>query len=221
MLRTPELQRHPRLRDQVYDALRELLRSGEFPEAGIVENELAAHLNVSRTPVREALFQLCREGMLEDTGRGYRVPELSEIDMREIVEMRMMIEPQVVALAVERADPAALAALEAELAIEASSHEAGDVAAFASANGRFRAQLLASCSNSRISQILGVIDDQLQRLRLRTLVLAENRLVTLRGHEAILVALRRRDSRAAARSMRNILSAAARFYEKLASAEPS
>ena len=215
-MRTLEIERRPRLRDQVYDALRGLLRNGDFPEAGLVENELAARLKVSRTPVREALFQLCREGMLEDTGRGYRVPGLDVKDMREIVEMRMMIEPQVVALAVERADTAALAALERELAVEISAHEAGDVAAFATANGRFRAQLLASCGNSRISQILGVIDDQLQRLRLRTLVVPENRLATLRGHEAILVALRRRDPQAAAQSMRDILAAAGRFYEGLA-----
>ncbi len=60
------------LRDQVYASL-ELIRGGHFPAAGAVEQDLAAQLKVSRTPLREALFQLCREGMLEDIGRGYRV----------------------------------------------------------------------------------------------------------------------------------------------------
>jgi len=215
MLRTREIERRPRLRDQVYEALRDLLRAGEFPEAGAVENELAAHLNVSRTPVREALFQLCREGMLEDTGRGYRVPEPNERDMREIIETRLMIEPQVAALAVKRADATALAALEAALQAEATAHAAADVAGFAAANSRFRDQLLRSCGNSRISQILGVMDDQVQRLRLRTLAPPENRQLTLRGHAAIVAAFRAADPEAAAAAMRDILAAAGRFYAGL------
>jgi len=215
MLRTREIERRPRLRDQVYEALRDLLRAGEFPEAGAVESELATHLNVSRTPVREALFQLCREGMLEDTGRGYRVPEPSERDMRDIIETRLMIEPQVTALAVTRADATVRAALEAALHAETTAHAADDVAAFAAANSRFRAQLLRSCGNSRISQILGVMDDQVQRLRLRTLAPPENRQITLTGHTAIVAAFHAGDPNAAAAAMREILAAAGRFYAGL------
>jgi len=215
MFHTREIERRPRLRDQVYEALRDLLRAGEFPEAGAVENELAAHLNVSRTPVREALFQLCREGMLEDTGRGYRVPELSERDMRDIIETRLMIEPQAAALAVSRADATALAALEGALRAESTAHTTADIAAFAAANSRFRDQLLRSCGNTRISQILGVMDDQVQRLRLRTLAPPENREVTLRGHTAIVAAFRAGDPEAAAAAMREILAAAGRFYAGL------
>ena len=161
--------RQPRLRDQAYLALRDMLRSGTFPADGAVENDLAAQLNVSRTPVREALFQLCREGFLEDTGRGYRVPELSATDVEEIIELRLMIEPDAAALAVTRADPAAVRAIKREAENEAKAHRAGDVGAFIAANAAFRMRLLESCGNRRVSQVLGGLDDQIQRLRARTL----------------------------------------------------
>lgn len=215
MLPSHDIQRRPRLRDQVYEALRAMIRAGAFPPEGAVESQLAAHLNVSRTPVREALFQLCREFMLEDTGRGYRVPGLSEADMREIIELRMMIEPPATALAIARTGQAALPALRGALDAEEMAHRDGDLDGFAAANSRFRARILESCANARVSQTLALMDDQVQRLRLRTLGIADNRALTLRGHAAIIDAFDREDPDSGAQAMRDILEAAGRFYAGL------
>jgi DNA-binding GntR family transcriptional regulator len=209
------LVRQPRLRDQAYLALRDMLRSGVFPADGAVENDLAAQLNVSRTPVREALFQLCREGFLEDTGRGYRVPQLSAADMEEIIELRLMIEPDATALAVARADPAAMRAIKREAENEAKAHRAGDVGAFIAANAAFRMRLLESCGNRRVTQVLGGLDDQIQRLRARTLTVAANRDLTIAQHAKVIEALGRRDGEAAARAMRVLLKAARKYYASL------
>ena len=209
------LVRQPRLRDQAYAALRDMLRSGSFPADGAVENDLAAQLNVSRTPVREALFQLCREGFLEDTGRGYRVPELSAADMEEIIELRLMVEPDAAALAVSRAEPAAVRAIKREAENEAKAHRAGDVGAFIAANAAFRMRLLESCGNRRVSQVLGGLDDQIQRLRARTLNVAANRELTIAQHAKVMEALGRRDGDAAARAMRVLLKAARKYYASL------
>ncbi len=213
--RLATLVRQPRLRDQAYEALRDMLRSGTFPPEGAVENDLASQLNVSRTPVREALFQLCREGFLEDTGRGYRVPELSAADMEEIIELRLMIEPDAAALAVARADPAAVRAIKREAENEAKAHRAGDVGAFIAANAAFRLRLLESCGNRRVSQVLGVLDDQIQRLRARTLTVTENRELTVAQHAKVIEALGHRDGDAAARAMRVLLKAARKYYASL------
>jgi DNA-binding GntR family transcriptional regulator len=213
--RLATLVRQPRLRDQAYLALRDMLRSGTFPADGAVENELAAQLNVSRTPVREALFQLCREGFLEDTGRGYRVPELSATDMEEIIELRLMIEPDAAALAVTRADAAAVRAIKREAENEAKAHRAGDVGAFIAANAALRMRLLESCGNRRVSQVLGGLDDQIQRLRARTLTVAENRELTIAQHAKVIAALVARDGDAAARAMRVLLKAARKYYASL------
>lgn len=213
--RLATLVRQPRLRDQAYKALRDMLRRGSFPPDGAVENDLAAQLSVSRTPVREALFQLCREGFLEDTGRGYRVPELNADDVEEIIELRLMIEPDAAALAITRADPAAVRAIKREAENEAKAHRSGDVGAFIAANAAFRTRLLESCGNRRVSQVLGGLDDQIQRLRARTLTVAENRALTITQHAKVLEALGRRDGDAAARAMRVLLKAARKYYASL------
>jgi DNA-binding GntR family transcriptional regulator len=205
--------RQPRLRDQVYATLRDLVRSGSFPRDGIVENELASRLKVSRTPVREALFQLCREGVLEDTGRGYRLPELSARDMSEIVELRLMIEPEAAALAVMRCGKADMAAIADEARRESETFRAGDLGGFVAANGRFRERLLRACGNGRLIQLLATLDDQIQALRMSTLAASDNQRVTLAQHRRIVKALRRRDPAEAAAAMRDLLEAARRYYE--------
>src|SRR3954467_3703018 len=73
------------LRDQVYHAVLVRIHRGEFPPARRVrDTDLAKQLGVSRTPVREALIRLAREGVLEaDMGRGFSVRPLDATEMRE------------------------------------------------------------------------------------------------------------------------------------------
>jgi DNA-binding GntR family transcriptional regulator len=207
--------RQRRLRDQVYVSLREMIRLGVFPEERAVEQSLAARLNVSRTPLREALFQLCREGVLEDTGRGYRQPALSREDIGDIVELRQMIEPAAAALAVSRATKAAYRALAREAAAERRAHKVHDVEAFIAANSRLRAELLAACGNRRLAQVLDTLGDQIQRLRRRTLHVAENRQATIMYHQRLLAAFREGDPEAARAAMHELLQAARTYYERI------
>jgi DNA-binding GntR family transcriptional regulator len=207
--------RQPRLRDQVYASLRELIRNGHFPAAGAVEQDLASQLKVSRTPLREALFQLCREGMLEDSGRGYRVPELTRQDINDIVELRRMIEPAAAALVATRADDAAVEALDQQMQAERAAHLAGDVDSFIAANGGFRAALLAACGNSRIAQVVSTMDDQIQRLRCRTLDVSENRAMTIGCHERAVAAVRARDADGASAAMLDLVAAMRSYYEAI------
>src|SRR3954454_23072610 len=73
------------LRDQVYQAVLARIYRGELPPARRVrDTDLATQLGVSRTPVREALLRLAREGILEaDMGRGFSVCRLDPAEMRE------------------------------------------------------------------------------------------------------------------------------------------
>lgn len=86
--------RVPSLRDQVYSTLRRQISEGTFPEEGMIEADLSETLGVSRTPVREALFQLCREGMLRELGRGYHLPKLKPQEHRNIAEVREVLDPR-------------------------------------------------------------------------------------------------------------------------------
>ena len=68
------------------------------------EEVLAAQLGVSRTPVREALTRLASEGLLASDGRSFVVPALTERDIDEIYELRLMLEPEALRRVAERHD---------------------------------------------------------------------------------------------------------------------
>ncbi|HEX6119421.1 MAG TPA: GntR family transcriptional regulator [Dongiaceae bacterium] len=82
------------LRDSVYGSLKAMIITGQLPPgARVTENELAAKLKVSRTPVREALNRIERDGLV--TGRprqGYAVTEFGINMFREAFEVRELLD---------------------------------------------------------------------------------------------------------------------------------
>ncbi len=209
---TMALQRAPKLRDQVYQAVRTMLREGTFPESGLAEEDLAELLKVSRTPIREALFQLCREGVLEDAGRGYRVPEPTVEDVTEIMQLRRLIEPAIARSIVLGKDETLIANFRDAVGAEQKAVEIPDARAFIAANARFRANFLSGSGSRRITQVMQTIDDQVARLRQRTLGPVENRKATLDCHLAFLEALMRGDEDGAERAVHRLLDAAGAYY---------
>ncbi len=73
------------LRNEVYREILERIYRGDLPAGTRVRDTvLAAQLGVSRTPVREALLRLSREGVVDaDMGRGFTVGRLDPAEMRE------------------------------------------------------------------------------------------------------------------------------------------
>ena len=91
------------LRDQVRDVLLERLINAELPAGErINESTLAAELGVSRTPLREALLQLQREGFITtEMGKGFRVRDMSVRELRQVSPINAALE----ALAVRTSGP--------------------------------------------------------------------------------------------------------------------
>lgn len=90
------------LRDDVYESVLELLLNGEVPAGSRLSIEkIARHLRVSPTPVREALVQLERTGLVtREALKGYRVaPPLDDQQLRELFEARLMLETMAARLA--------------------------------------------------------------------------------------------------------------------------
>lgn len=93
------------LRDDVYDALLDMLTSGSLePDSPLTIDGLARFLAVSQTPVREALARLEDTGLVHRTAnRGYRVaPPMSAAQMSELIEARLIMETSAIGHAVER-----------------------------------------------------------------------------------------------------------------------
>src|SRR5687767_7764301 len=86
--------RHP-LGDQVYLQLLQRIEGGGLPTGSkLRDTTIAAELGVSRTPVREALVRLAREGMLSaEPGRGFRLTPMSTAELREIGSILAALEP--------------------------------------------------------------------------------------------------------------------------------
>jgi DNA-binding GntR family transcriptional regulator len=103
------LDRPESLARRAYYALRKAIQNRTIePETLYSELQLAATMNISRTPVREALIELSREGIIEVVPqRGFRVRTISETEEREVFDLRGVIESHVVrrlALTVKSSD---------------------------------------------------------------------------------------------------------------------
>ncbi|WP_461426515.1 GntR family transcriptional regulator [Gymnodinialimonas sp.] len=152
--------------------LRERIFSGDLA-AGTdhLESELASLLNMSRTPVREAVLTLESQGLLELRPRkGVRISPLSPDDMAEIYDVLTELE----SLAAERAAAAGYG--EAELAQLAQAINDMDIAlassdleSWAKADDRFHEELVRLGGNSRVNLIVHMMSDQVRRARTTTL----------------------------------------------------
>ncbi len=90
--RMPDVQ--PRLADDVYEQILSAIVNGQIaPGDRLIQEKIAAEINISRTPVREALLRLEREGILELSGRkGFSIRQISEEEVRDIYGVREAIE---------------------------------------------------------------------------------------------------------------------------------
>ncbi|WP_033212839.1 GntR family transcriptional regulator [Kitasatospora phosalacinea] len=146
-----------RLRDQVAHALRAALISGEL-RPGVVYSAptLAVDFGVSATPVREAMLDLAREGLVEAVrNKGFRVTELSDRDLDEFTEIRALIEVPTVGQVARTATAEQLEALRPQArAIVAAARE-HDLIGYLEADRQFHLDLLALAGNARLVETVG------------------------------------------------------------------
>jgi len=115
------------LADRIADRLKRLIVTGEIkPGQKLVEKDIAAAFNVSRTPLREALARLVNDGLAAGIPyRGIFVRQITLRQVQDIYEMRIAIEGLAAMLAAERGDAGHFAALN-ELLIAMDKEQAGD-----------------------------------------------------------------------------------------------
>ncbi|MFJ6669222.1 MULTISPECIES: GntR family transcriptional regulator [unclassified Streptomyces] len=144
------------LRDQVADALRAALIAGEL-RPGVIYSAptLASELGVSATPVREAMLDLAREGLVEAVrNKGFRVTQMTERDLDEFTEIRTLIEVPTVGRVAATASAEQLDGLRplAEQIVTAAENH--DVLKYLEADHRFHLALLALAGNHHLVQVV-------------------------------------------------------------------
>lgn len=98
------VRRQKSLSEQVYSALRVGILTGEFvPGSRLIETQLTDWLNLSRTPLREALRQLQKEGLVTASTSGLQVTTMSATDAVELYDCRLALEKLSVAGACQQA----------------------------------------------------------------------------------------------------------------------
>lgn len=158
--------------DKAYSALKEKIISNQYPPGHqALERELCAELQMSRTPIREALIRLSKEGLIELIPRqGMRVVPMSPEIMMEIYEVITCLEDKALELILHRNLPnSSLAGLEHAVLDMETALEKEDLEAWAAADERFHAELFVLCGNNVLSSLAATLKTKIQRARMITL----------------------------------------------------
>ncbi len=141
------------------------------PGLQVLEQELAAQLGMSRTPVREALIRLEKEGLVEITPRrGMRVVPVAPDDMADIYDVLTCLEARAAQrLAESKPAPEAIAPLIEAVDEMDKALDAHDLDGWAEADERFHRLLLRMSGNSRLANMAFTVFDQAHRARMVTL----------------------------------------------------
>lgn len=152
----PSLGPRQKVREQVAHALRAAIVSGEM-RPGVVYSApaIAVRFGVSPTPVREAMIDLAREGLVGVIrNKGFKVTELSDRELDEITEVRELIEVPTAVRVAERGRAAEIRALRPLAEAIVTAAERRDVLAYIDADHHFHLELLALSGNSHIVRLV-------------------------------------------------------------------
>jgi GntR family transcriptional regulator, rspAB operon transcriptional repressor len=194
------------IREQIYDWIKQEILSGNIsPGSRVLEGRLAKQINVSRTPVREALHVLEMEGFLESFPRvGYRVRQVTYEEGMEIHEIRAVLEPLAARKAIENEDQDYLDALEENLT--QSEVAAGqELGAFLRCDAEFDEIIVRASGMTTLLSVWGTLRQRLNLYRMEAQHALETRLKSIEGHRRILERLKARDPDGAKGAIRNHL----------------
>ena len=155
----------PSATTRVYESVKRDLLDGVIrPGDRIGDAELRDRLQVSRTPVREAMLALEQENLVRIVPRqGYFASEISATDVVDAYQLRFLIEPVITAMAAQRIREADVDELR-ELAKVTSDGSDEGVAEAIERNKRFHLRVAEVAGNSRMTRVMSEVLDALGRL---------------------------------------------------------
>ena len=197
-------------REEVYQHLKHGIITCALPPGQVLyEGELAEHLGVSKTPIREALTRLQQEGLVKFLPRkGYLVTTLTLRDIQEIFEIRLILERAATVLAAESITGDEISKLEQYLTVNIDPNDKSTVYGYIQANKDFHIAIAEASRNRRLVEHLERVFNDAQRIQYMDLDTGEGPWAWHRDHERILDALRKHDKEAAALAVEKALAEA-------------
>ncbi len=190
-----KIERGP-LREQVRTQIRDLILTNRLrPGQAVVIDRLAAELGVSHTPVREALAMLQHDGLVQMRPYGNPVvAEVTEADVREAWEMRMLLEGWVVRQAALNLTDKELQIIEDGLDLARADARHSNYDSHLRADVLFHDMIMHATDHRLFNRLSQIVSDQSTRIRwlVESIAPADEVLTIINEHYAILRALQAR-----------------------------
>ncbi|MEO6090574.1 MAG: GntR family transcriptional regulator [Umezawaea sp.] len=177
-LALPSFARWTSVREEVANALRGAIISGEMRPGELYSaSGLAERFGISATPVREAMLDLVKQGLVEVVrNRGYKVTVVSEADLDQITQIRQLLEPTASAEAAPHITADELVDLRRLASAIVDAAAGGNLVSYVNADREFHLRLLSAAGNHRLVRIVDELRAQTRLYGLSALV-ASGRLV--------------------------------------------
>ena len=187
---------------KLYESMMRLIIVGDIPQGEILTDlGLAAQFNTSRTPVREACIYLVKEGFLRRAlGRGYIVTDISLDDVRELYQLRLMMEPLAAELAARTSLPKDFFHTCSKLIEQQRVAHVTDERSYekfmegGKAEYGFHCEIAKASGNKRLAKIMAELMNQYRRFHYITFQKSPALNSAMDEHLEILEAIRRRDA---------------------------
>ena len=207
----------------IYRQLEEMILSGRIkPGERINESQLAAALQVSRAPIREACRQLEKHGMVEvHANRGTFVRSIQPEEVEELYDIRAALEALAGERAAARITPKARKELQTRFAAMEEFAKGGSVVEYYEANTEFHMEIIRISGNKSLAGIYDSICKQVSLFRKSSLSLPGRLNISLGQHQEILAALLSGDGKEAGASLRHhVLDAGHALVSALVKTKP-
>ena len=171
-----------------------------------MEITLANRLGVSRTPVREAIRKLELEGLVTMIPRkGAQVAKITEKNLRDVIEIRCVLEEFAASLACERIteeEKAEMEQLHQQFVQSAKTHDILDIV---EKDEQFHDAIFRATKNDRLITIINNLREQFYRYRMEYVKDIEQHSILVKEHEELMTAIFQKDSETAKQIMRTHL----------------
>jgi DNA-binding GntR family transcriptional regulator len=191
-----DLQARKSLGEHVFDSLKQaIVRGNMSPGEWLVESHIADTLGISRTPVREAIHKLEREGLIERQPRGgFTVLGLTRDDIEETFGIRAVLEGYAARLAAQKHREKELAPLESKIAEFDKCLHKKQLSELTRINTEFHDLLYALSKSPKLVHMINGLTDQIYRFR--QIILKETKMARISNedHKQMLEFIRKRDA---------------------------